>query len=533
MPVSAQDVGLALYDAAVSGELDRLPQQVLDQASAQARAQFNQALQQALQRLEGEIGVPLPTSPAGARKLAQQEAERLVREKLAEMGVPSIPFEIPGDVLTVEGAAALAYDSGKVYLEASIRQYTGLPIDLPERLTVADLERTVGVLLPADAAEALELAIMVGTQYAASALAAAIAGATIGSAIPGLGTVIGVGMALGINAMREALKEVPPHSRSCTRKANVALPQLAPMELVPWLAQRRELVSGMLADEQAFQMCGVGEIVTFNAFLSTLLRQLEADVYATARYALGPYQVRKLLPLYDQAPNGKWYFNKRTRAKEWIDEGAGGIVAQTAAKMRARFMETGALAARGARIAQLTDAEVASLRWDLVTELQIAAPQVVLSQGSPEALQWYAELSGYLAAIQAREAANMAALRQAALSGAARRDEVCLGIFAKWMADNPQYADCVGAADGRVFVAFCAAWIDGNATFEQAAAAWAHHVAVVKGCGVRPPPRPGTHTPLTGFVEGALTAGNPFQPRGVAEGFLAAMNPLRLMRGRA
>lgn len=498
------------WQATVTDVLWRPPEQIPSAAVDAGVSAARAAGRDALARLEQGIGVPIPTSPSGAQRIAREEAERILRAQLREMGVPPIALQIPTDSLTVDGIKALAYDTGKAYLETALRDYTGVPIRLPQRLTVAELERTVDAIIPDDAAEALELAIMVGTQYAASAITAALAGAAIGSTIPGLGTVVGVALALGVNALRESLREVPPHQQPCTSKVDMAMPPgVSPIQLVPWVAAQRGKVSRRLADERAVRMCGVGEIVTYNAYLNTLMRKLEPLARA-ATAVVGPYQIQTLLPYYEAAPMGVWRYDGRQ--VRWVQEDEWGAVTRTTALLRSRMAKLVNLAARARRVATLPAGEVASLRWDLVTELVAAGQQVVFT-GSEESLRWYGELSGYLQQLQARESAIREAARTRFVRNSASNcrvemrtqdgeqvavevcgpsaDEMrafCHGAWEQWQADNPQYADCIGPDDETAFQQPCQAWLRGDMTFEVGAGWWAQYVANVKRCGVRLPP---------------------------------------------
>lgn len=184
----------------------------------------------AIREFERETGITLPPSPdelvRRGKKLALNEAKKLKDDLLKEAGLPDIPIP-PLKDLTPEGVKDAVYAGAKPYLENAAASATGVPIKFPDKLSVKELEKMVGGLFPDDAIEALNLALSVGTQLAASALTSLLAGTAIGSVIPGLGTVVGLAVGLAVAGIKSLFTKVPTHSEGRECMYGFTMPKLS------------------------------------------------------------------------------------------------------------------------------------------------------------------------------------------------------------------------------------------------------------------------------------------------------------------
>lgn len=117
----------------------------------------------------------------------------------------------------------------------------------------------------------------------------------------------------------------------------------------------------------------------------------------------------------------------------------------------------------------------------------------------------------------------------------------CDQLAVAWALENPQYADCITAADLPMWQQICRAVSLKQLTVEAGMSMWAQYVVNVKGCGVRlppslAPPAPGTPLQEPGTLWSVLTDGvvhgvNPLRAlsasRAFAGGVLSPFNPLR------
>jgi hypothetical protein len=248
-----------------------------------------------------------------------------------------------GKKITVEGAAGAVHEAATEFTESYIQQQTGLSIRLPRKPSPEEIGKMFGSLIPKDAGQAIEMTISIGVQAAASALTTVLAGTAIGSVIPGLGTVVGLAAAIGVTAIKSALKEKPPpYARACKgikscpsipkklvsnikalkawQQQNCKNPYVMPpanadgtsklssIELIPWIATTTAPVYKALAEERAKVYCGKGEIVTYLYALGTM-RSKAFELSKTTPGVLGLPELNRLIALYERAPRSYAWFD--------------------------------------------------------------------------------------------------------------------------------------------------------------------------------------------------------------------------------
>jgi hypothetical protein len=381
---------------------------------AQGEAAFKARTAVQIQQTAAAAGLPgipggIPTSVGGAARtgvrLGVQEGKKLMEGELAKMGVPPVLAFIPSD-LTPEGIKDAAYSVAKTYAEKSLQSATGFPIKLPTKLTAKAIGRSVGALIPTDLEGVIDTGLAIGAQAAASAVTSLLVGAGIGSVIPGLGTIVGIGAALGVAALKGLVKGEPPkYLQKCKTKMYGGCPRppaLSALELLPWVDQRyHQAIARELRAERDRTGCGAGETVTCLARLSTL----RADAYHIAKttpQVLGLPQLNRLIPLYERIDGIQTY--------QPADDVA---LILTAMKNRRALLQT--LLVDPSR---LTGSQIVTLRWNLVTELNNAMVQMQYQPG-PETTQWLGTLIRLYNGLQQREIALQQA--QAAQQAAGRK----------------------------------------------------------------------------------------------------------------
>jgi len=378
-----------------------------------------------------------------AKQIGLDQAKQIAGETFKNMKLPgNLPLQFP-TTLTPKGVADAAYNTGKRYAEDQIQKATGLPIKLPTSVSVEAIGKSFASLIPKDIASLVDTALSVGAQAAASAITTALAGAGLGSMVPGLGTIVGLGVALGVGAIKNALKEKPEDRNKALRKCHVTLrdvggsdiPDKSPMELMPWVAIRqRQIGDAIAADIKKHGLCGMGEVVDFGFFLQQLAYQLFLAVKDTPQ-VLGLPQLERLIPLYEKVPTGSYkpgYAVQRGYALGYILQGTpasmNSLGAKTAAvpailpAMRARRDALRVLVAKADNVKKLPANELSGLRWNLATELQHAAVQYQF-EPTAENEQWLLKLATYFAALEQREASDRAAAAKAKLAGEKRQKE--------------------------------------------------------------------------------------------------------------
>lgn len=246
---------------------------------------------------------------------------------------------------SIEGAGQAAYSGGKAWAEAAIQSNIGVPISLPQKISLKEFGKTFDSLVPDNAREALELSLSIGTQAAASAVSSLLAGTAIGSVIPGLGTLVGIAAAIGVNALRNALKEEPIGAqRKCNSDfistrikspvggyiyKNPKCPEppkdMSALEIIPWAATAAGPIRANIAKQQAKKECGIGAIMSCETYLSILMRKAE-DLSKSTVGTLGLPQVERLIGLYEKAPATFDFFDRYDYSSRGVTQGSLKIV---------------------------------------------------------------------------------------------------------------------------------------------------------------------------------------------------------------
>lgn len=475
----------------------------------------------------------LGQAPNVAAQLTPPQAQQLIDRTLADMGISgqaaaNISTQVYGSLtsgdLDFDNVSTAAVNGGITYAESLLQQETGVPIRLPRKLTLAELERSVMGLIPTDAMEAVDLAITVGAQAVASAVTSLLVGAGVGSVIPGIGTVVGIGVALGVGALREALAEGPqPYERVCETPQQVCptIPHADPLSLVFTAAQRNKALEEALAAEQARQYCGRGPLVDCNNQWALVLRLAYEASYPTVR-VLGSGQVDYYLSTLQHAPTSMRSFNPRSGRIEdvTIQE-----VAFTLQALRDRRARLDAFIAAGDSIATLPQTQLEQFRWTLYREELPQAALQYQNLQNDQTRAWLVRVAQYKDELMARDAGQTAALQQQVqqamsiaaqrlstergsieneiqikqlacddgnrtacrrvaeltarlneIDAAARRD-LCAEIVTLWEREFPQQAACLQTGDRDILKNYCAEAFRNPAYVNQYLQAWGALVA--------------------------------------------------------
>jgi hypothetical protein len=342
--------------------------------------------------------------------LGVDAAKAYAKDFLATMpNVPNIPIQLPSK-LTVSEIEKAAYGTGKKYAEGLIRSKIGVSIELPRKLTVKEISRSVDSLVPDNAREAIDMALTVGSQLAAGAAASALTGVlaatAIGSVVPGLGTLVGLGVGLATVALRGVIVktftksacELDKSRCKCKTPPGFSCPKpgkRSPVELLPWLAVEQAKLDKI---ELRPALCDVGEVPECKRYLGTL-STLIIPYVGTSIPVMGLPALEKLLPQYEAAAKLartgagythqgdaggliKYGWSAQTNSLGFVTPG----VAPPLATMQQRVAKLRDLVARINRVGKSGD--LSSLRWDLSTELNNAAQQYALNQ-SGDNQQWF------------------------------------------------------------------------------------------------------------------------------------------------
>jgi hypothetical protein len=165
-------------------------------------------------------------------------------------------------------------------VEAWIKSETGIPIQLPSKISFKEIGGSLLSMIPKDFEQALDLGLAIGSQAAAGALTAALAGTAIGSVIPGLGTVVGLAVGLAVFALKGAVKDLfmpdpPPWRKLCENEnPKVFCPKiprkLSPIELLPWAVEQMQRIKPLVEQQKRSQKCAQGEGPNCLGFLENL-----------------------------------------------------------------------------------------------------------------------------------------------------------------------------------------------------------------------------------------------------------------------
>lgn len=470
----AQYGGLAFLDAYLGGFGDAAPnlQAAKSQVVAAAQQQLTDlrkkygidaAKQKAEALVKQKAAEILKTSgAAAAEKYIKEQGKAYIAQASETLGIdaakayaqdflkgmkipniPNLPIQLPSK-LTVGEIEKAAYNTGKAYAENLIQSNIGIHIELPRKLTLKELSRSVDSLIPDDAREALEMTLSIGSQLAAGAASTALTGVlaatAIGSAIPGLGTIVGLGVGLATVALKGLIiktftksacemdksrckcKTPTPAGWNESRPYKFSCPspgKRSPVEILPWIADEQARLNKIVLLPK---LCDVGEIPECKRYLRTLAT-LVVPYVGTSIPVMGLPALEKLLPLYEKAATmaeqGAGYTHQGDAGGlikyGWADAPNGlgfksPVTPPPLATMRARVAKLRDLVMRINNIPRTTN--FSSLRWDLLTEMGNAASQYALNQ-SAENEKWFVQLGTAVAKMeQGEKAQQQAVLKQ-------------------------------------------------------------------------------------------------------------------------
>lgn len=262
-----------------------------------------------------------------------------------------------------------------------------------------------------------------------SAVTSLMAGASLGNLIPipGIGSAIGAVGALvweGLKALGKALLKAlrpkpQPYQRKCPKfEGCPQMPQMAVVDMIPWLGPQRVVVHEKLTNQLKKHYCGYGGIRDCAADLSYYWKEAFKITIDTIPY-LGLPQIERLLTAYRNTPSQFKQLNKRNQIETFTATEPSTVIYN----LEFRRKKLADLMSRAQQATTLPSNQVPKLRWDLATEMTKAASQVQISQ-SPETLGWYKALGDAVLKLTAREQADTTRLKQQAETSGKRAAEV-------------------------------------------------------------------------------------------------------------
>ncbi len=366
------------------------------------------AAQSAFEQQTGiQFPANIPTSQKELEKLGSAQARALADKALRDYGVPPMVLDLPDFELNAEGVRDVAYAAAKSWGEDAIEAEFGFAVEFPDKFTAEAFVDSLGSLIPTDVEGFIDAGIAYGTQVAAGALTSLLAGAGVGSVIPGLGTVVGIAVALAVTALRGWLE--PAEQAKCETRIPAQVPApyaLSPMEQMPYTVRRlayiRDLIDRERGTKRGKERCRGGPIVEYAGYLSTLYTSLSHASEKTPQ-TLGLPQLAHLIPIYEQTPQMPY-------------------VVDFLRAMRARRSKLDGLMARAQLVDRMPYAQVMSLRWEIVTEMRTAGVQLAYAPGA-QTEQWFRTLTTLFSQIDTREKAQADKRRAEQLAGRRRYEQ--------------------------------------------------------------------------------------------------------------
>ncbi len=362
-------------------------------------------LQSAFEQQTGvKFPANVPTSKKELERLGVQQAKSLGAKALREFGVPAMALDFPDFELSAEGVRDVAYAAAKSWGEDAIEAEFGFPVKFPDKFTAQAVVASLASIIPTDVAGFIDAGIAYGTQVAAGALTSLLVGAGGGSVVPGLGTVVGIAVALTVAGLRSLLE--PKEQARCETRIPKDVPAplaLGAIEQMPLTVMRLVYIRSLIARERGTkrgkERCQGGPIVEYAGYLSTLYTRLSHASEKTPE-TLGLPQLGHLIPLYQRTPKYPY-------------------VVDFLRAMTARSAHLQAMVARAARVNTMPYAQVQSLRWELVTEMRTAGVQMAYAPG-PMTEQWFRTLAQIFGQVDARDKAQAGRRRAEQLAGQRR-----------------------------------------------------------------------------------------------------------------
>jgi hypothetical protein len=416
---------------------------------------------------------PLPpaaqalVTEAGAR-LSKTAARNLVTDEIKNMGGDLPVGEIVNgldtllqDGISAEAAGRIAYSATKTYAESTIQSATGYPIPLPDELSVEGIGKAVVGLIPTDIEGLIDTGLAFGAQAAASALTSVLAGAGVGSVIPGLGTVVGLAVGIGVMALKDLIEgEPPPYQVPCTGRVAHDKPptNMDAFALQLWALTRYQNVAHIYAFKQRTAdtetgYCQGGQISQVLSYYGSIMKKLY-DLSKDTPKVMGWAQVNATIASYEKFIAESKYATvlkdgTRVPASESLDPKLRQVrlfahmeVPRLLYALKQRKVELAKFLSHGRNVlanVKIDDEgrvsgphqEVHVLRWALVTEMGKAALQ---AQNQPTAQNktWFANLTKMYRSMADLEAnIRLAAARTMRLGQARARSRLTTGTAAQ------------------------------------------------------------------------------------------------------
>lgn len=331
----------------------------------------------------------------------------VARDVLDSFKVPAnFPLVLPASTDPRDIANA-AFASGTRYAEEAIQDATGLPIRLPTKLTAEEIGKSLGAIIPTDLEEVVDLALDIGAQIVAEGVTSLLVGAGIGSAIPGLGTVVGIAVALAFDALKDAFKKENPNLRPCETKWKCKSPpeEANAFEVIAWASHELVPLSKALAEERSRKYCGVGEAVTCESALLTMRRNAIILASGSAPHMSLP-DVENARAALQGIPDGLWIWdtNPRSATEKQIvwDRYSDGLAA-VQRELEERQSSLTRFLAAGLELKKLDAARADVFSRQITREIPAAARAYQAAPNDANA-RWLRRVVGFATALQAHRA---------------------------------------------------------------------------------------------------------------------------------
>lgn len=347
------------------------------------------ALEEELRASRASLEADLRAQAQAQIELTRSEAQAYMAEELRKLGLPPLPLSLPSS-LTPESLAKAATDGGMSYLEALARSELGVPIQLPRRLTLEDLGASIGSVIPTDLASVVDTGLFVASQGVAGALSGLLAGAGIGSVVPGLGTLVGIATAIGFSVVKGLIvdlfePETPAYRRVCEdRDVCVLPPQDGDVwQLLGWAATWYTASSKKYAEIQQREYCTGGGVHACLKSYGTIATAAAAALRYEPEKLTAP-ETAEILAVFKNVPLASYKLDtgSNTVVLEW-GRGFYPKITDLLDRVRARQAYLAQLAERFGALYTLNAVAVRALQEDLLKEVRSTPSAVQQSQGRP------------------------------------------------------------------------------------------------------------------------------------------------------
>lgn len=417
-------------------------------------------------------------------------------------------------------------EQGLSAAENALRSELGINVRLPREISIDELGRMVGFAIPHDVETVVRTAMAAGGAAVSGSITGLLAGAGIGSVVPGLGTIVGVAVAYLGTIIADVLvdlftEETRAGQVPCTAKFQcldvTKSDQLrfSPIEYIAASANFLEAASLADAQEQLNRPCGVlGEaglcIVTMRELLRTSVRVVDKTPMG-----MTPSDVEWALSVLEPAAKGEYY-------NDWLDKRAvkfkrfsaiGGDVdyERIVQQLHARKHYLTDLSDKLWNLEQLP-LPLGWLRDALIEEIRNATFAVYASQGTQRLganVEYLGVVTAALTMVRGVEVARYneertkVAQTQQPVVAKPSATQVCWNMFYLWKRQNPQLAQALRGRDMFDMVAVCERFQAGEIGPQQLVRSW-KDLAWTRRRQYRR-----RSNVFSAFVDSAVTAGNP------------------------